>query len=79
MTERLYALIRRMKDKFELILGNEIAEELLNLLSIYVIMVEELINAILSDDQDRVQTQRDALYQFSRAISLSWQCQPLLG
>jgi hypothetical protein len=69
VTERLYALVRRMKDKFELILGNEIAEELLNLLSIYVIMVEELINAILSDDQDRIQAQRDALYQFSDRLS----------
>ena len=69
VTQRLYELIRRLKEKFELILGNEIAEELLNLLSIYVIKVEELINAILSDDQANIQAETDALYQFASGLS----------
>ncbi|HHU18212.1 MAG TPA: hypothetical protein GXZ70_08425 [Clostridiales bacterium] len=42
VTQRFYELIKRMAEKVELIFGTQIADELLNLLSIYVIRIEEL-------------------------------------
>lgn len=50
VTESFFALISRMRDKFELILGTEIAYELENFLSQYVIKIEAIIDAVLSGD-----------------------------
>ncbi|MDD2504439.1 MAG: hypothetical protein PHG58_11445 [Clostridia bacterium] len=69
VTQRLYELTQQMKEKFELILGTEVAHELLNHLSIYIIRTEELINAILSGDQAAIEAQTNAFYQYGDNLS----------
>jgi len=70
VTQRLYELIRRMGGKFELILGTRIANELINLFSIYVIRVQELVNAILSGDQSSIDAQTIELYNFANRVAV---------
>ncbi|MDD3168786.1 MAG: hypothetical protein PHC91_04890, partial [Eubacteriales bacterium] len=65
VTQRFYALARRMKDKFELVLGTEIADELLNLSSIYAIRLEQMVDAILTGDQTSIETQMNELNQYA--------------
>ncbi len=69
VTERFYELFRRMKDKIELVFGTEIADEILNLFSIYTIRMEELINAILSGDQAAIETQMNEFHQYANTVS----------
>lgn len=63
VTERFYALTSRMKEKFELILGTEQANNVLNLTSIYTIRLEELITAVLSGDQAAIDAKVNEVYQ----------------
>lgn len=70
MTQRFFDLVLRMEEKFELILGTEIADELYNLLSIYAIRVEELINAILSGDTATIEAQTNALRQYDDNLAV---------
>lgn len=51
VTNSLFVLLAQLIEKIELIMGAEASEELLNLLSMYTIRLEGLIDAILSDDQ----------------------------
>jgi hypothetical protein len=70
VTQRFFDLVLRMEEKFELILGTEIADELYNLLSIYAIRVEELINAILSGDTATIEAQTNALRQYDDNLAV---------
>lgn len=67
--QRFYNLTRRIKEKVELILGTEIADELANSLLIYVIRIEELIDAILSGDSASVEAKSKAVFQYGNQLS----------
>lgn len=69
VTQRFYELIRRMKEKFELVLGTEIANEILNLFSIYTIRMQELLNAILSGDQAAIEVQMNEFRQYEDTVA----------
>lgn len=69
IAQRLYALPPRMAEKFKLIMGEEAAKELLNLLSIYVVILEGIINAIASGDQAGVEAQTEQAYKFASQLA----------
>ncbi|MDD2218202.1 MAG: hypothetical protein PHW03_02950 [Eubacteriales bacterium] len=57
VAQRLNALPGRMKEKFELIFGNKVANKMQDLLLVYVIERERLIDAIISGDEDSIETE----------------------
>jgi hypothetical protein len=63
--QRFNKLIGRMREKFELILGAEISEEMANMLSVYTVELEGLIDAILSGDESAILYESRLLYQAS--------------
>lgn len=70
VTQKFYELLLRMENKFELILGAEIANEIVNLLSIYTIRIGELINAILSGDEAAIEVQANELHQYKDNLAV---------
>ena len=69
VTRRFFVLMPRLKEKFELIMGTEDAVELLTLLSMYVIRLEGLIDAILSGDQAQIDTQVREVDEYTGRIA----------
>ncbi|HZK02318.1 MAG TPA: hypothetical protein VFC96_05575 [Anaerovoracaceae bacterium] len=69
VTQRFYRLILRIKEKIELILGTEIANNFSNSMMLYVIKFEGLIDAILSEDQASIENNLDAVNQFDNQLS----------
>lgn len=69
VTRRFFVLMPRLKEKFELIMGTEDAVELLTLLSMYVIRLEGLIDAILSGDQAQIDTQFREVDEYTGRIA----------
>lgn len=62
---RMYALPTRMAEKFKLILGEEAANELLNLLSVYIVRLEGIVNAVASGDEAEAEAQTAQAYNFA--------------
>lgn len=69
VTETFFRLISRTKEKFELIFGTEIAEELVRFLSLYVIKVEGVIDAILSGDSATMETKSREVDEFINSFA----------
>lgn len=69
VTQKFYELARRIKEKLELILGKKIADEMINLLSIYVIRLGEMVNAILSGDEGAVLNESRMLHQGAQGLA----------
>lgn len=58
-----------MRDKFELIFGTEIANELSKFLSMYVIKVEGIIDAVLSGEATNMEAQIREVEEFINSFS----------
>lgn len=69
VTQRFFELTSRIKEKFELILGTEPANEFLSLLSIYAVKLEGLVNAILSGDQAEIESRSLEVYQHADEVA----------
>jgi|GEM_PF-986436 len=69
VTQKLFKLMSRLKEKFELVMGTEAAEELLRLLSMYVIRLEGLIDAILSGDEANIVAKTGEVDQFTGELA----------
>lgn len=69
LAERLYQLPQLVAEKMELIFGPEIAEQLLTMLSLYVIQLEEIIDTILSGDEAAVEAKENELRAYARDLA----------
>lgn len=66
--ERFSAIPVQIKEKVQPILRAEITNEFLNLLSIYLLQLEQIVDAIMSGDPVNIETQRNELYQHSNEM-----------
>ncbi|GAB1477348.1 hypothetical protein MASR2M70_21860 [Bacillota bacterium] len=69
VTRKFYGLALRIKEKTELILGSEIADEMSNAILLYIVKLEGLIDAILSGDQAAIDIKTEEAYQYSNQLS----------
>jgi len=63
VSKKLYSLPVRFQEKAELIFGSPLSEEFLNLLSLHVLYVQSLANAMVSGDQNAANYYTQLLYQ----------------
>lgn len=63
IAKKMYSLPNRFHEKAELIFGSPLSEELLNLLSLHVLHVQSLVNAMVSGDQAGANYATQSLYQ----------------
>lgn len=69
VAQRLYQLPLNLYEKLKMILGYLNSKDLLNLLSIYSIKLEAIIDAIISNDTAAIETSMNDLYQFSDQLA----------
>lgn len=69
LSQRLYALPVNLHEKTEMILGFFNSEGLLNLLSVYAIKLETIINAVLSGDPAVIEAAMNDLYRYADQIA----------
>ena len=63
IAKKLYSLPNRFQEKAELIFGSPLSEEFLNLLSLHVLYVQSLANALVIGDQNAANYYTQLLYQ----------------
>ncbi len=63
IAKKLYSLPNRFQEKAELIFGSPLSEEFLNLLSLHVLYVQSLANALVIGDQNAANYATQLLYQ----------------
>lgn len=69
LAQRLQEIPPRLAEKYKLILGNEDAEQLLNLLLIYAVRLEAIVNMIASGNDDEVEIIAQEAYRFSQQVA----------
>lgn len=69
IAQRLYAVPAMLNRKTEMILGYENSEGLLNLLSVYTIMLESVINSIMNDNFPMIEASMNNLYRYADQIA----------
>lgn len=69
VTQKFYELILRIKEKIQLILAREVAEKFSNSLLLYMMRIEELVDAILDGDQVSLDAKTNAVYQYGKQLS----------
>lgn len=69
VSERLYQLPRIVASQMELIFGPEVAEQLLTMLSIYVVQLEEIIDTILSGDEAAIEAKENEFRAYAKDLA----------
>lgn len=69
IAKKLYSLPNRFQEKSELIFGTPLSEEFLNLLSLHVLNVQSLANALVIGDQNASNYYTQLLYQNADRIA----------